>query len=101
MQNDTYLYFLKQGIEAEKARTFVFLIYTPLLLLLSWTLTILVDAPAKELSIEFDRIIRGKVDKHESKCSRIWPIFAFIAWLLFVAITIEIYDYKKARVAIL
>lgn len=106
-------------MKADLAVTYVFLIYTPLLFLISWILVVLVDTPSKEFASEIDAIARinrpapmpvkneetgemEKPDKNEyygcaSFSRRIWPIFAFIGWLLFIGITIEIYDYKNTR----
>ena len=45
-------------MKADDAVTYVFLIYTPLMLLISWILVILVDTPSKEFADEFDRLTR-------------------------------------------
>lgn len=90
----------------------IFLFYTPILLLVSWILEIVIDRPAKEFAGEFDRQIRRKrprpiPTKNEDgeivipneeefySCSefmkRIWPIYVFIAWLLLLFISTEIF----------
>lgn len=51
---DTYYYFMGQGLEANEAIFVTWLIYTPLLILISWGLTELVDLPAKEFAYEVD-----------------------------------------------
>jgi peptidoglycan/LPS O-acetylase OafA/YrhL len=97
---------------AEDALIMVFLICTPILLVISWILELVVDRPAKEFAGEFDRQIRRKrprpmATKNEDGAlivptveefysfsefsKRIWPIYAFIAWLLFVFVSIEIF----------
>lgn len=57
-QRDTYNYMLGEGVEADEAITYVFLIYTPVLFVCSWILEIIVDRPAKEFAGEFDRQTR-------------------------------------------
>jgi hypothetical protein len=90
----------------------IFLFYTPLVLLVSWILEVIVDRPSKEFAGEFDRQIRRKrprpmptknedgelvVPNEEEYYSlsefskRIWPIYAFVAWLLLVFIFTEIF----------
>ena len=87
---------------AEDAVIMVFLSCTPVLLVISWILELLVDRPSKEFAGEFDRQIRRNrpkpmptknedgeliVPSEEEYYSfsefskRIWPIYAFIAWL--------------------
>jgi hypothetical protein len=90
----------------------LFIFYTPLLLLVSWILEVIVDRPSKDFSGEFDRQIRRKrprplsylnedgelvVPSEEEYYSlsefskRIWPMYVFVAWLLLVFISIEIF----------
>ena len=90
----------------------LFLFYTPILLLVSWILEVIVDRPSKEFSGEFDRQIRRNrprpmpiknedgemvapdIEEYYSLSEfskRIWPIYAFVAWLLFVFIFIELF----------
>lgn len=88
--------------------------------LISWILVILIDTPSKEIACEFDHLARldrplpmaemneetGEMEKPDKNkyysCAsfsrRIWPMFAFIAWLLFISATIQIYDYKSTRI---
>ena len=54
MMRDTYNYFLREGVSAELAIFYIFLIYTPILLLVSWLLEFTVDTPAKKFSNELD-----------------------------------------------
>jgi hypothetical protein len=106
-------YFVEElAYPADDALIMVFLICTPILLFISWILELLIDRPAKEFAGEFDRQIRRKrprpmptvnedgeliVPNEEEYYSfsefskRIWPIYAFIAWLLFVFVSIEIF----------
>lgn len=51
---DTYYYFLGIDVTPDLAVLYVFLIYTPPLILISWLLTILVDAPSKDFAYELD-----------------------------------------------
>ena len=96
----------------EDANVMLFLFYTPLLLLVSWILEVIVDRPSKEFAGEFDRQIRRNrprpmptknedgqliVPNEQEYYSfyefskRIWPIYAFIAWLLLLFISLEIF----------
>lgn len=110
-QRDTYNVLLDNGVGPELGLLYVWLIFTPVLLLAAWVLEILVDTPAKKFSNEIDvqcRLKRPPVpktftddteeevdDEDYYSCwrfsKRIWPIFAMIAWLLFVLITTEIF----------
>ena len=96
----------------------VFLTWTPILIVASWVLEILVDTPSKNFAYQLDvqaRVNRPpppKPKKDEmmesneneeeleeiteeeyyscgSFSSRIWPIYAFIGWLVFVLIFTE------------
>ena len=58
MMRDTFNYFLSQGVLAENAIGYVFAIYTPILILISWLLYMLVDKPSKIVAGEIDRQIR-------------------------------------------
>jgi len=113
LERDTYDYFVDTlNYPAEDAVVMIFLIYTPFLLVVAWVLEIIIDRPAKEFAGEFDRQIRrnrpkpmpalnssGVMERPDEaeyySCSefskRIWPIYAFIAWLLFVFVTTEIF----------
>ena len=51
---DTYYYFLSIDIEPNLALFYVWLIYTPPLILISWILTILVDDPSKDFAYDLD-----------------------------------------------
>jgi len=110
-QRDTYNVLLDNGVGPEIGLLYVWLIFTPVLLIASWVLEILVDTPAKKFSNEIDvqcRLKRPPVpktftddteeevdDSDYYSCwrfsKRIWPIFVMIAWLLFVLITTEIF----------
>lgn len=57
-QRDTYEYMIGEGVDAGEAILYVFLIYTPVLFLVSWILEIIVDRPSKEFAGEFDRQTR-------------------------------------------
>jgi len=54
-ERDTYNYFLGEGIPADEAVIYIFLIWTPILFLLSWILEFIIDRPSKEFAGEFDR----------------------------------------------
>jgi len=111
---DTYNWMVgDQEVDAESATTYVFLIYTPVLLIVSWVLEIIVDRPAKEFAGELDRFMRRKRPKPVPEKNadgemvspdpveyyatwtfwkRNWPCLAFILWLLVVFIFTELYD---------
>lgn len=123
IQKDTYNYFVGEGVEADEAVTYVFLIYTPVLFVVSWALEIVIDRPAKEFAGEFDRQTRrnrpkpqpvlnaetGELEQQDPKefyscgsfSKRIWPMYFFIGWLLTLAIAIEVFNathtYKPMR----
>lgn len=105
---------LGEGVPADEAVAYIFLIWTPVLFLASWILEIIVDRPSKDFAGEFDRITRrqrpnpvpvlnpetGDLETPDKKefyscwafCKRIWPIFAFIAYLLLLAVSIELFN---------
>ena len=83
----------------------VFFIFTPILIFLSWILTICVDGPSKDFAYELDiqlRIDRGKPKTEEQKrenyfsgwefTKRSWKIIGFVIWLILVLATTEIYQ---------
>ena len=103
---------------AEDAVLMVFIVGTPFLFLCGWILELIVDRPAKEFAGEFDRQIRrnrprpmptknadGELvvpDKEvfysfSEFSKRTWPVYAFIAWLLLVFITVEIFVATRAH----
>jgi hypothetical protein len=110
-QRDTLNALMANGVGPELAVLYVWLIYTPVLLLVSWVLEFTVDTPAKKFSNELDVQVRKvrppppksvsedtgeiTVDENYYSCwsftKRIWPIFAMIGWLLFVLITTEVF----------
>jgi hypothetical protein len=110
-QRDTLNVLMASGVSNELAIFYIFIIFTPVLLLVSWFLEITVDTPAKKFSNELDVQVRKVrppppksvsedtgaiiVDENYYSCwsftKRIWPIFAMMGWLLFVLITTEIF----------
>jgi hypothetical protein len=115
-QMDSYYYFLGQDYDPNTACFIVFIIYTPLLIVVSYLLTILVDDPAKEFAYEVDvqsRIKRPppiRKDKEENtdesirehySCGgftkRSWKMFGFVIWLLLVLIITETYQATKGE----
>lgn len=121
LMRDTYNYLLDElKYPAEDCVVMILLFYTPILLFIAWLLEILIDRPAKEFAGEFDRALRrnrpkplpiendgGELVRPNEEdfysftgfSKRIWPIYAFIGWLLFVFISIEIFatfhEYKE------
>ena len=57
-QRDTYNYFVGEEMEPDEAVMYIFLIYTPVILVVSWGLEIIIDRPSKEFAGEFDRQTR-------------------------------------------
>ena len=57
---DTYYSFLGHEIDPNLAVLYVFLIYTPVLILGSWLLTVLVDTPSKDFAYQLDLQTRKK-----------------------------------------
>jgi hypothetical protein len=99
---------------------YIWLIYTPLLILISWLLTILVDDPSKDFAYDLDiqtRIKRppppntmrptseagsaapasGDDEEQEDYygcwpfTKRLWKIWGMLLWLLLVYVSTEIY----------
>ena len=86
----------------------MFLIYTPIIIIASWILTIIVDDPSKDWAYELDvqsRLNRPPIkqkdltekEKEEfwdcwSFTKRSWKILAFVVWLLLVLIITESYQ---------
>jgi len=114
IQRDTYNYFVGEGVEADEAVLYIFLIYTPILFLVSWGLEVFIDRPSKEFAGEFDRQTRrnrpkpapvmnsetGEMESPDPKeyytcgafAKRIWPIWFFIGYLLTLAIALEVFN---------
>lgn len=55
---DTYYFFVGKGINQNLAVLYAWLIFTPILIVVAWLLTILVDGPAKDFAYEVDIISR-------------------------------------------
>jgi len=116
---DTYYYFIgpDHDVDPNLAILYVFLIYTPVLILASWILTVLVDAPSQKWVYELEQQARKqrppppqldedaeeKPDYAEyyscwSFTKRSWPIFLLITWLLIVLTSTELYTkFKNPR----
>lgn len=115
-QLDTYYYFIGQEYDPNSACFLVFFLYTPVLIFVSWLLTILVDEPSKEFAYEVDvqsRIVRpppirkdGEENTEDSikehySClgftKRSWKMIGFVVWLLLVLIITETYKATKSE----
>ena len=85
---------------------YAWLIYTPVLILVAWLLTVLVDNPAKDFAYEVDVFARQqrppppKSDDAEemenwytcwSFWKRSWKILLMVLWIVLVLLTTEIY----------
>jgi hypothetical protein len=56
-------YWYKGGMDYDYAAYYVFLIFTPVLLLISWLATIAIDTPSKNLVQELDNNCKVDVPK--------------------------------------
>jgi len=109
-------------VEPNLALLYIWLIYTPVLILVSWILTILVDDPSKDFAYDLDiqtRLKRpapplngrptseaGSVAEGEEEpedyygcwpfTKRSWKIWAFLLWLFLLYISTEIYTRATA-----
>jgi len=89
-----------KGLSQGEARICVFVIFTPVLILVSWLLEWAVDTPAKNFANEVDqaeRIERPKTEKEEDRpkcwkfCVYSWKVWALFGWFMFILITTEVY----------
>lgn len=68
---ETFTYFYEEkGVDSETAILYTFLIWTPILILFSWALEILVDTPSKNFAYLLDiqtRVKRPPPPKKEKK----------------------------------
>lgn len=62
---DTYFFFLGQGNSQNASVWYSFAIYTPIIIFLSWLLTICVDAPAKDFAYNLD--IQSRIERPKPK----------------------------------
>jgi hypothetical protein len=107
---DTYNWFTAadgQNQDPNMAVLYCILIYTPVLILVSWAVEFLVDTPAKDFSNELDIQLRRKrplppddEDPEEyyscfNFSKRIWPIFGMLIWLLLVLVVTVVYSGVK------
>jgi peptidoglycan/LPS O-acetylase OafA/YrhL len=81
------------------ASLYVFLIYTPIIILVSWLMEIAIDTPSKDLAGEIDRELRvipmGQKNKKKKSCCEFvwtnWKIYSLIIWLLSIFIITELF----------
>jgi len=107
---DTYNFFVEQHeIEPNVSAVYVFLIYTPVLILASWLIEFTVDTPSKNFSRDLDIMLRRRRppppadednDDEEDEedyyscwrfTKRIWPVLGFLVWLVLVFVSTRIY----------
>jgi peptidoglycan/LPS O-acetylase OafA/YrhL len=89
---DLYLYLIWNGTEPKIANVISFGLLTPVLLGISYFLTILVDIPAKDFAFNMDSYFRDdrpeKDDSNFYSCSQFWrrspKILMILVWLVFV-----------------
>lgn len=60
MQRDTLNVLLDNGVSPELGILYIWLIFTPILLFVSWILEITIDTPSKKFSNELDIQCRNK-----------------------------------------
>lgn len=93
-QYETKRAFEASGVSTDMAVLYVFLIYTPLLILFSWLLEWAVDTPAKNWSNKIDIESRNDGKKKKSFgefiCSS-WEFWCLLGWLSFVLVITEIF----------
>lgn len=107
-QHELGLYFVNElDVPLMEAKLFVFLIFTPVLLLVAWLLELGVDTPAKNFANKLDVTARieqpipkvkteGDNDVVEEVtwwrfCLRSWEIWALLAWFSLILIVTEVY----------
>ena len=89
----------EEELSPNTAALYIFLIYTPALILLSWALEVAVDGPARELAGEVEREVRRergwwRKGRRKTCCEFIWTnwkIWSLIIWLLAVFIVTEVF----------
>jgi hypothetical protein len=114
LQNDLVRnLFERGGMKYDYAVAIAFGVYTPVLVLVSWLLTIVVDEPYKDFAYELDMASRykqppvrstaggGEIASEKSEgngrakrfLSNSWKFFALVIYMLMVYITTEAYSY--------
>lgn len=87
----------EEDFSRNDAALYVFLIYTPIVIVISWLMEMAIDTPSKNLAGEIDRELRvlppgSKNKKRKSCCEFIWTnwkIWALLIWLLSIFIITE------------
>ena len=93
-QYETKRAFEAKEVSTDMAVLYVFLIYTPLLILFSWLLEWAVDTPAKNWSNKIDIESRNDGKKKKNFCEFIcssWEFWCLLGWLSFVLVITEIF----------
>lgn len=100
---DTYYYFLGKGVSQNLSVLYAWLIFTPVLIFVSWVLTVLVDDSSKDFAYDIDitlRISRPPPPKKKDEepvpketyyscwsfTKRSWKIFALLIYYLIMFI---------------
>lgn len=107
---DTYYFFIGEEVEPNMAVLYCILIYTPIVILLSWLLTILVDGPAKDFAYNLDVQTRKErppppkdAENPEEYYSclnftkRSWKVIGFVIWLVVLFTFTELYSAFKPQ----
>ena len=93
-QYETKKAFEDSGTSANMAVLYVFLIYTPILILFSWLLEWAVDTPAKNWSNKIDIEARQKGENKSTFCEFVvksWEFWCLLGWLSLVLVVTEVY----------
>ena len=104
-------HFRDQGVSYGESEIYVFLIFTPVLFLISWILEIVLDTPSKNFSHNLDLFARidqknvNKEDQNESKCWKfiknqwiIWGLLIYLTLILTVTETYGAVNGNKERI---
>ena len=109
LQYETHQAFVENGVDYDLGVLYVFLIYTPVLLLVSWGLEVAFDTPGKNLAYALDVHLRfedpskkKKVpieeydeDQDERTCGKFlyeqWFVWVFVVYLLVALYATESY----------
>lgn len=97
-------YWVQQGFDYDYAAYYVFLIFTPVLILISWAATLGIDTPSKNLAQELDMNCREKAPMDRKTKQPIkqkgcfdfsiqtWQVWTIVIYLLSIFVITETYQ---------